>query len=161
MLARWRVRKNYHRLIKLKSFSMKNVQRWQVIAVTALVVLAAVSIFTYTSTTQAPTRSESIQGSITLTVEGFAAPFHASISEGETVLEVLQDRATEDSDFGLVTKEYSGLGTLVEEIHGMKNGTDNKYWQYKVNGVMPQVGAASLILHDGDSVEWFFAASAF
>jgi hypothetical protein len=155
--AQWEAQKNYHHLTN----TMQTKEYWQVIVAIAVVVLATVGVFSYTSTTKAPTSSESAQASITLTIESFSTPFHASIREGETVLEVLQDHAAEDTGFGLVTKKYEGLGILVESMHGMQNGTDGKYWQYKVNGVMPQVGADALTLHDGDTIEWFFAASSF
>lgn len=138
---------------------MNRTQQLQSIAVAALVVLAAVTAFTYTSIPKSAPESEQTHASVTLTIEGFATPFSMPIHEGETALAVLKARAVEDPDFEIGTKEYAGLGTLVESIGGMKNGTDGKYWQYKVNGVMPQVGAETLILHDGDSIEWFFATS--
>ncbi len=56
----------------------------------------------------------------------------------------------------LTTKEYSGLGTLVESMGGNTNGTNDQYWQYKVNGIMPQIGADKLEVKSGDTIEWYF-----
>jgi len=97
--------------------------------------------------------------SITLTIEGGRGNEPIAVSSDTTLLEVLQTLNTENSEIKLSTKEYAGMGTLIESIYGYKNGTDGKYWQYKVNGVMPQIGADKYILKAGDSVEWFFAAS--
>lgn len=100
-------------------------------------------------------------GTVSLTVAGLYENRRVSISSGETVLQVLQKIDAQDPLLELSTKEYSGLGALVDGMHGNKNGADNKYWQYKVNGVMPQVGAGELKLKSGDSVEWFFGPSEF
>ncbi len=76
------------------------------------------------------------------------------------MLALLMQQNTTDPKMRLVTQEYSGLGALVTSMGGQTNGTDKQYWQYRVNGVEPQVGASGYILKNGDAVEWVFAPSA-
>ena len=98
---------------------------------------------------------------ISLSIQDLQTYETLSISEDQTLLDVLTELNIADPNLQLTTKEYPGLGTLVESMAGKANGTDNKYWQYKVNGVMPQVGADHYKLVDGDTVEWSFVASEF
>jgi len=49
----------------------------------------------------------------------------------------------------------------VENIDGVKNGTDNKYWQYWVNGELPMVSADKKEVKKGDEVEWKFGPAEF
>jgi hypothetical protein len=101
------------------------------------------------------------EGHISLTIQGLQAYETVSISEHQILLDVLTELNAADRNLQLATKEYPGLGTLVESMAGKTNGSDNKYWQYKVNGVMPQVGADHYKLVDGDTVEWNFVTSEF
>ena len=48
------------------------------------------------------------------------------------------------------------FGILVESINGFKNGKDNKYWQYWVNGKIGDVSADRKIIKPTDKVEWKF-----
>jgi len=38
-----------------------------------------------------------------------------------------------------------------------ENNQENKYWQYEVNGVQPQIGAGQYQLQAGERIEWKFA----
>jgi hypothetical protein len=53
--------------------------------------------------------------------------------EGETVLGIIAKTNK------IETKEYS-FGKLVESIDGVKNGTDNKYWIFYINGEESKIG---------------------
>jgi hypothetical protein len=89
--------------------------------------------------------------------EGVEVPVNGEV----TVLEMLKQLDTQDAAVRLGTKKYEGLGVLVDALNGMKNGMDNKYWQYTVNGVMPQIGADTYKPGAGDRIEWRFTTSAF
>ena len=97
--------------------------------------------------------------SISLTIAGLYTRKEIPLAKDATVLNMLQTLTASDPSLALTTKEYTGLGTLVVSMHGLKNGTNGNYWQYRVNGVMPQVGAGAYALKAGDSVEWFFGPS--
>lgn len=98
---------------------------------------------------------------VVLTIDDLYVQKPVKIVQGETVLRLLERLAASEGALQLQTKEYAGLGVLVQGMGGKINGADNKYWQYTVNGVMPQVGADKLELKSGDSIEWKFAISEF
>ena len=59
------------------------------------------------------------------------------------------------------SKDYGELGKLVTKIKNQENGQEQKYWQYYVNGQMPQVGADKYVPQAGEKIEWRFAESKF
>ena len=50
----------------------------------------------------------------------------------------------------------SSLGQYVDQI-GRYTGNSSGGWEFKVNGILPQVGADKVNLHDGDTVLWYWA----
>jgi len=83
-----------------------------------------------------------------------------AISKDSTVFSLLEDFSKKEN-FKLESKEYKDMGILVENIDGVKNGTDNKYWQYWVNGELPMVSADKKEVKKGDEVEWKFGPAEF
>jgi len=83
-----------------------------------------------------------------------------TISKDSTVFSLLEELSKKEN-FKLESKEYKGMGILVENIDGVKNGTDNKYWQYWVNGELPMVSADQKEVKKGDKIEWKFATAEF
>lgn len=96
---------------------------------------------------------------VNLTVEGLFQNKPVTIAENSSLLDLLNSLNRSNPEIKLVTKEYSGMGTLVVGMGNLSNGTTDEYWQYKVNGVMPQVGADQYKLKNGDSVDWYFGKS--
>jgi len=82
------------------------------------------------------------------------------ISEDSTVFSLLGEMSQKEN-FKVESKEYKDMGILVESIDGVKNGTDNKYWQYWVNGDLPMVAADKKEVKKGDNIEWKFAPAEF
>lgn len=79
------------------------------------------------------------------------ATYSAELSEGETVLGLLQKVA---SDNGLeVEVEHYDFGDMVESI-GDKVNSKEKAWIYFVNGEAGEVGAGEKELSGGELVEW-------
>jgi len=81
-------------------------------------------------------------------------------SQNSTVFSLLEELAKREN-FKVESKVYEGMGVFVESIDGVKNGTENKYWQYWVNGELPPVAADKKEVKKGDKVEWKFAPSSF
>ena len=81
-------------------------------------------------------------------------------SESLTVLSLLEELA-QGENFKIEFTIYEGSGALVESIDGVKNGTDNKYWQYWLNEELPMTAADKKEIKGGDKVEWRFAPSPF
>ena len=75
-----------------------------------------------------------------------------------TVFSLLEKLAQREN-FKIEFTIYKEMGVLVESIDGVHNGTDNKYWQYWVNGELPMVAADKKEIKEGDKVEWKFASS--
>ncbi|HPA25484.1 MAG TPA: DUF4430 domain-containing protein [bacterium] len=83
------------------------------------------------------------------------------IKKDTLLLDALIELNQQYPTLNLQTKNYSDMGVLVEQIGNYKNGAENKYWQYFVNGAQPMVGADKYILQNNDQVEWRFSASQF
>lgn len=93
---------------------------------------------------------------ITVSIEGIISQQNLELPHNSSVLEALNKIATEE-EIEIQTKKYAGLGTLVESIGEVSNGTNGKYWHYEVNDEIPLVEAENLVLSQSDEVRWFFA----
>lgn len=80
-----------------------------------------------------------------------------NVGENTSVLDILKMINSQQPEFNLQTKDYAGVGTLVEQIGDKINGQNNKYWQYLVNKEQPLVSADQYLLKDNDQIEWHFA----
>lgn len=78
-----------------------------------------------------------------------------TISKNSNVFSLLEAMSKQEN-FKIESKEYKDMGMLVESIDGVKNGTDNKYWQYWINGELPMVSADKQDVKNGDQIEWKF-----
>lgn len=76
-------------------------------------------------------------------------------TDGSSVFSLLEE-LSEKENFKIESKTYKDMGVLVESIDGIDNGTDNKYWQYWVNGKLPMVSADKKEVKNGDRIEWKF-----
>lgn len=85
----------------------------------------------------------------------------AQVVIGQTLLGLMRQINEADPTFYLETQDYPGLGSLVVQIGDLRNGEDNKYWQYLINDEMPMVGADAYILEAGDKIRWEFRESEF
>ena len=129
----------------------------------ALALTAFVAVYAIPTLVNAPTHITPPKGSesryASLTIEGLYDGMPIPVETGETLLRVLERLNEEDTNLQLGVKEYAGLGTLVTSIGGRENGTDDKYWQYEVNGVMPMIGADQYIPKEDEDIRWFFDTS--
>lgn len=73
----------------------------------------------------------------------------------------LLNKLSKEENFPVNSTFYKDMGILVESIDGIQNGTDNKYWQYWVNGDLPMVAADKKEVKANDKIEWRFAPSNF
>ena len=77
--------------------------------------------------------------------------------EEELLLSIMKTLAKEKK-IEMKTKEFPGLGIMIEELEGKKNGKQGKYWQYWVNETYAKVGAEAYTIRKGDVVEWKFTS---
>jgi len=131
------------------------------ISVALVLVVGGTIIFSPPSSNPAPIQqnTQNVEISVTLSVDEIYESKIITAQSDETLLSLMQRLNTIDPNLSLETKEYSGLGVLIEGIGKLHNGTDDKYWQYTVNYVMPQIGADKYTLSNGDQVEWSFKKS--
>lgn len=100
--------------------------------------------------------------SVDLVVEGLLnLPTTLEFKKDIILLDALKELNLKYPELNLQTKDFGEMGTLVEQIGAQKNGAENKYWQYFVNGAQPMVGADKYVLQNNDRVEWKFAKSEF
>jgi len=92
--------------------------------------------------------------------DGNVSSYQIISSENSTVFSLLEELAKREN-FKIESTIYEGMGVLVENIDGVRNGTDNKYWQYWLNGELPMIAADKKEIKEGDRVEWKFAPSLF
>lgn len=95
---------------------------------------------------------------VTISIENKLTNTSVSISAHATALDILTKLSESHQDLALESVAYDGLGTLVTSMYGLKNGENNNYWQYTVNGITPQIGASALVPAEGDSIVWSFKA---
>jgi hypothetical protein len=91
---------------------------------------------------------------------GIINSFKISSSKNSTVFSLLEELSQREK-FKIEFTTYQGMGVLVKSIDGVENGTDNKYWQYWVNGELPMVAADKKEVEAGDRIEWKFESSPF
>lgn len=86
--------------------------------------------------------------------------YQISPSQNSTVFSLLEELAKREN-FKIEFTIYKGMGVFIEGIDGVKNGTDNKYWQYWVNEELPMVAADEMKVKGGEKIEWKFAPATF
>ena len=76
--------------------------------------------------------------------------------KGDTAFSILE-RCSEKNGFSVDSTYYAQFdSTLVNSINNDMGGSNGKYWQYYVNGELPDVGADKCMITNGDSLRWSF-----
>lgn len=88
-----------------------------------------------------------------------AKVFNLEFKEGMTAFDSLKQK-TAEKGLKLETKAYD-IGILIENIGGVKNGENGKYWMYYVNGKSAAVASDKYQLKAGDKVEFKFEKSSY
>ncbi|MFH1769506.1 MAG: DUF4430 domain-containing protein [Parcubacteria group bacterium] len=125
-------------------------------AVVLYIALDARSIAEDTSNGDVSMNGETLDA--TLHIDGIS--YDASMSLGDTVIDLMTNVAENEDDFKFTGTEYEGMGFFVESINGISS-TNDMYWIYYINDKSAQVGASQYELVDGDVIEWKFEESDF
>ena len=109
-----------------------------------------------TSSMEATSKRDLI--SVQFVVEHATTTF--SITKDSMVLD-LMIAASSSKAATFISKEYSGLGSLITSINGKTSDKDHNdlYWIYSVNGKKATVGVSQYVLHEGDVVSWSYEHS--
>ena len=81
--------------------------------------------------------------------------YQIDASENSTVFSLLEELARREN-FEIETAFYPEMGIFVKKIGEAEGGTDNKWWQYWVNGNLGEVAVDKEEIKTGDTVEWKF-----
>lgn len=87
-------------------------------------------------------------GSMTPQVKA-ATVIHFRADKNQTVLNQLKSREK-------VVVQEDPDGDIVESINGIKNGTNNKYWSYYVDGSIGKISAGQYTTKGGEDIVWKF-----
>lgn len=81
--------------------------------------------------------------------------FNEDWESGMTAFELLK-KISGRENFSFKYQD-SSFGVFVEEIHGVENdNSESKYWMFKVNGKLSEVGCSDYKLGKGDFVKWMY-----
>ena len=83
-----------------------------------------------------------------------------AISASTTAFDLLL-QASQQLNLDVESKSYDDLGIFIEAIGEQKNGQDNKYWLYYINGEMPMIASDKYLVQPGDLIEFKFEESPF
>jgi len=107
---------------------------------------------------ESPATEQVIQGRVLYTInkgEGDISEYQIEIYSTSTVFALLEELAGK-GNFEIKTTFYPEMGVFVESINGLKGGTDNKWWQYWVNGKLGEKAADKKQVKAKDIIEWRF-----
>jgi len=83
-----------------------------------------------------------------------------TVKQSDNLLLVIQE-LSKTTIKNIETQNYGNMGVLLTSINNYKNGTDNKYWQYYINGEQPMISMDKYILSNNDFIELKFIKSQF
>lgn len=110
------------------------------------------------SSGQLPTEGERIQNRVFYIINKGSEnikEYQIEISDNSTVFSLLEELALRES-FEIEKTLYPEMGVFVNSIDGFEGGTDNKWWQYWVNGKLSEVAADKKSVEGEDIIEWRF-----
>lgn len=113
-------------------------------------VAASSSSVTSARPTTTPEKTDVASASSVASVQQKSYTIH--VENSGTVLSVMEEFA-KTSRFEFKTKDFPGLGVLIEEINGLKNA-DGYYWILYINGKTSDTGASAAEVSQSDSIEW-------
>ena len=87
--------------------------------------------------------------------DGEINEYQIEISQDSTVFSLLETLSQREK-FELSSTFYKEMGVFVETIDAVKNGTEDKYWQYFVNDKLGEVAADKKTIKEDDEIEWRF-----
>lgn len=101
-------------------------------------------------------KSDQTSVRIVITSEEWKITDNLVAYQGDTAFSLLE-RCSEKNGFSVNSTFYAQFdSTLINSINNEVGGTNGKYWQYYVNGMLPSVGADKYVISNGDVLTWSF-----
>ena len=147
--------------IHLQPFKLKTFHKIPVV----LLVLGLMTLSFTGTAMKVPQKSEiwlekSNQTSVRIEIfgDGWTISDNLVAYKGDTAFSLLE-RCSVKNGFSLKSTYYAQFdSTLIDSINNAVGGTNGKYWQYYVNGELPNIGADKCMITNGDSLLWSFEA---
>ncbi|MCX6661497.1 MAG: DUF4430 domain-containing protein [Euryarchaeota archaeon] len=148
-----------HDQMQLRPFPLKMIHKIPAV----LLVLSLVALSFTGTALKVPQKSEvwvekSDQTSVRIIIsgDGWTLTDNLVAYQGDTAF-VLLERSAQQNGCSVESTYYAQFdSTLINSINDAVGGTDGKYWQYYVNGKLPDVGADKCIVINGDVLTWSF-----
>lgn len=121
-----------------------------IIGISIIIVIVGWVVFLGTSSQPVIENKFSEKGVEAILIIDDGKPLKYEFDESITAFDLLKK-----AGLALEVKNYD-IGIFIEAIGNKKNGQDNKYWMYYINGKMPMIAADKYILKPGDKVEFRF-----
>ena len=86
--------------------------------------------------------------------DGEVAAYTGLPVESGLLLLSLMERVTAANEIPFETREFEGLGVMIELIGERRNGDNDRYWVYWVNNTQVPVGAGQYEVQPGDVILW-------
>jgi len=144
---------------QLHPFKLKMIQK-----IPAVILVLSLIALSFTGTAfKVPQKNEvwvekSDQTSVRIIIngDGWTLTDNLVAYQGDTAFTLLE-RSAQQNGFSVDSTYYASFdATLVDSINNAVGGTDGKYWQYYVNGELPDIGADKYILINGDVLTWSY-----
>lgn len=143
----------------LQPFKLKTIHKVPAV----LLVLGLVALSFTGTAMKVPQKSEvwlekSDQTSIQIIIvgDGWTITDNLVAYQGDTAFSILE-RCSQKNGFSVDSTYYAQFdSTLINSINNAVGGTDGKYWQYYVNGQLPNIGADKCMLTNGNLLKWSF-----
>lgn len=117
----------------------------------SLIIITTGCILFFSTVNQSISQKETESGKAILIIDNIELLSY-EFNQAITAFDLLKK-----SGLDLEVKNYD-IGVFIEAIGDKRNGQDNKYWLYHVNGEMPMMAADKYMLKSGDKVEFKFEA---
>ena len=77
-----------------------------------------------------------------------------------TTVASLLFECAEKINFTIEKEYFSGYDSYyIDSINGIKNGIDNSYWQFYINGEFSSLGCDKVYINENDLILWVFEPS--
>ena len=98
---------------------------------------------------------------ISISSDAWSLSHTYGISQNLSVYEILNQTA-HLYNFTITKTYFTGYDSFfIESINNIKNGQNNKYWQFYVNRAYADKGCSQYFVSNNDIIEWKFEKSSF
>ncbi|MFA6355025.1 MAG: DUF4430 domain-containing protein [Candidatus Paceibacterota bacterium] len=131
-----------------------------IIVVLIIIIVEIFSYLKYNPTKSTPNKVEEktepkaiLEKNVKVSLVVQEKKYEGEFKDGITVFEVMRKIKEENKDFDFKYGEFTGLGIFINEINGLKGGSEG-YWIYYLNDKEANVGVSNYKIKEGDIISW-------